>query len=124
MDVRPIRTADDHAWALATLESLWANAEPGTPEGDHFEVLATLVNAYEQEHFPVPPPDPVDAIRFRMEQEGLSPRDLLPIFKTTARVSEVLNRRRGLSLSMIRALVERLAIPVDTLVQEYELHRR
>lgn len=123
MNIRAIRTADDHRWALGEIEKLWGKAEPGTPEGDRFEVLSTLIDVYEREHFPVPPPDPVAAILFRMEQLGLTNRDLLPIFKTTARVSEVLNRRRRLNLTMIRGLSELLSIAVDTLVRDYELDR-
>jgi|APMed6443717190_1056831.scaffolds.fasta_scaffold01153_5 HTH-type transcriptional regulator/antitoxin HigA len=123
MDVRAIRTAADHAWALAQIERLWDRAKPGTADGDRFEVLSTLIDAYERTHLPVPPPDPVDAILFRMEQLGLSKRDLLPIFKTTARLSEVMNRRRRLSLSMIREVSDRLSIPVDILVKDYPLER-
>ena len=123
MDIRPIQSPADHSWALAQIESLWEQAEPGTPEGDRFEVLATLVDAYEREHFPIPAPDPLEAIRFRMEQLGLTTTDLLPIFKTTARLSEVLNRRRRLSLGMIRQLSERLSIPADIMIQDYELNR-
>lgn len=123
MNVRAIRTPEDHAWALAQIESLWDKAEPGTSEGDRFEVLSTLIDAYEREHFPIPAPDPVEAIRFRMEQQGLSPRDLLPCFKTTARVSEVLNRRRRLNLSMIRFLSMSLQIPVEALIVDYPLAR-
>lgn len=123
MNVRAIRTQADHAWALGEIEKLWDRAEPGTPDGDRFEVLSTLIEAYERAHFPVPPPDPVDAILFRAEQQGLSNRDLLTIFKTTARLSEVLNRRRRLSLSMIRAISKHLSIPADILVTEYKLKR-
>ena len=121
MEVRPIRTDADHAWALREIERLWSKAEPGTREGDRFEVLATLVDAYEREHHPVPPPDPVEAIRFRIEQQGLTTKDLLVVFKTTARMSEVLTRKRRLSLNMIRALNAQFAIPLECLVVAYKL---
>jgi HTH-type transcriptional regulator/antitoxin HigA len=121
MNVRAIRTENDRAWAMGEIERLWDRVEPGTPQGDRFEVLLTLVDAYEREHFPVPPPDPIDAILFRLEQEGLAKRDLLPIFKTTGRMSEILNRKRRMSLDMIRALSERFGIPMDVLAQNYRL---
>jgi HTH-type transcriptional regulator / antitoxin HigA len=121
MDIKPIRTAKDHAWALREIESLWDKAKSGTAEGDRFEVLSALVDAYEREHFEIPAPDPIEAIRFRMEQEGLTNNDLLPIFKTRARVSEVMGRRRRLNLTMIRRLHERLEIPIECLVQDYKL---
>jgi HTH-type transcriptional regulator / antitoxin HigA len=84
-------------------------------------VLSALVDAYEREHIQIPSPDPIEAIRFRMEQEGLTNHDLLPIFKTRARVSEVMGRRRRLNLAMIRKLHERLEIPVECLVKDYKL---
>jgi HTH-type transcriptional regulator/antitoxin HigA len=87
MNIKPIHTAADHAAALKEVERLWDKARPGTPEGDKLEVLSTLVDAYEREHVPIPTPDPIAAIRFRMEQEGLTTKDLLPIFKTRARAS-------------------------------------
>ena len=92
------------------------SAKPGTDEGDELDVLATLVDAYEAEHFPIDSPDPVEAIRFRMEQLGLERKDLEPFIGSRARVSEVLNRRRGLSLKMIRALHEELDIPLEALI--------
>jgi HTH-type transcriptional regulator/antitoxin HigA len=121
MDIKPIRTAEDHKRALKEIERLWDKAKPGTPDGDRFEVLGTLVDAYEEEHFPIPDPDPIEAIRFRMEQEGLTNNDLLPIFKTRARVSEVMGKRRRLNLTMIRSLHKRLEIPIECLVKEYKL---
>ena len=121
MDIKPIRTAKDHAWALREIEAIWDNAKPGTADGDRFEVLSALVDAYEREHFEIPAPDPIEAIRFRMEQEGLTNNDLLPIFKTRARVSEIMGRRRRLNLAMIRRLHERLEIPIECLVQNYKL---
>ena len=121
MDIKPIRTAEDHKRALKEIERLWDKAKPGTADGDRFEVLGTLVDAYEEEHFPIPDPDPIEAIRFRMEQEGLTNNDLLPIFKTRARVSEVMGKRRRLNLTMIRSLHKRLEIPIECLVKEYKL---
>jgi HTH-type transcriptional regulator/antitoxin HigA len=121
MDIKPIRTAKDHAWALREIEGLWDKAKAGTPQGDRFDVLSALVDAYEREHFEIPAPDPIEAIRFRMEQEGLTNNDLLPIFKTRARVSEVMSRRRRLNLAMIRRLHQRLEIPIECLVQDYKL---
>jgi HTH-type transcriptional regulator / antitoxin HigA len=122
MDIKPIRTAADHAAALEEIERLW-EAKPGSPAGEKFEILSTLVDAYEREHMEIPSPDPIEAIRFRMEQEGLKPKDLLPIFKSRARASEILGKRRRLNLSMIRRLHARLSIPVECLVQEYKLKR-
>ena len=121
MDIKPIRTAEDHAWALREIEGLWNKAEPRTAEGDRFEVLSALVDAYEREHFEIPAPDPIEAIRFRMEQSGLTNNDLLSIFKTRARLSEVMGRRRRLNLTMIRRLHERLEIPIECLVKDYKL---
>jgi HTH-type transcriptional regulator/antitoxin HigA len=108
MNIKPIRTLADHAATLKEVERLWDKARPGTPEGDKFEVLSALVDAYEREHFKIPSPDPIEAIRFRMEQEGLTTKDLLPIFKTRARASEVMAKKRRLNLPMIRRLHVRL----------------
>ena len=121
MDIKPIRTASDHTAALKEVERLWDKAQPGTPAGDKFEVLSALVDAYEREHVKIPAPDPIEAIRFRMDQEGLTTRDLLPIFKTRARASEVMAKKRRLNLAMIRRLHDRLAIPVECLMQSYKL---
>jgi HTH-type transcriptional regulator/antitoxin HigA len=121
MDIKPIRTTADHAAALKEIERLWDRAQPGTPEGEKFEVLSTLVDAYEREHIEIPTPDPIEAIRFRMDQEGLTTKDLLPIFRTRARASEVMAKKRRLNLPMIRRLHARLAIPFECLVKEYKL---
>jgi HTH-type transcriptional regulator/antitoxin HigA len=123
MNVQPIRTSADHAAALKELERLWDKAQPGTPAGDKFEVLTTLVDAYEREHFDFPTPDPIEAIRFRMEQEGLTNKDLLSIFRTRARVSEVMSKHRRLNLGMIRKLHAKLDIPIECLVQAYKLKK-
>ena len=92
------------------------SAQNGTAEGDELDVLATLVDAYERDHFSIDSPEPVDAIKFRMEQMGLERKDLEPLLGSRARVSEVLNKRRGLSLAMIRSLHEKLDIPLDALI--------
>ncbi len=115
MDIQPIKTEADHAKALARIEALMS-AKPGTPEGDELDVLATLVEAYEQKHFPIGPADPVEAILFRMGQLGLERKDLEPFLGSRHRVSEILNRRRGLSLDLIRRLHEGLQIPLEALV--------
>ena len=115
-EVRPIRTKRDHEATLKEIERLWG-AKTGTPEGDRLDVLATLVDAYEAEHYPMDPPDPIEAIKFRMEQQGLTRRDLEEIIGTRTRIAEVLNRRRGLSIAMIRRLHERLGISADVLIR-------
>jgi HTH-type transcriptional regulator / antitoxin HigA len=117
MEVRPIKTQQDHDWALQEIEHLW-DAAPGSPDDDCLTVLTTLVEAYEEKHYPMDTPDPIEAIIFRMEQEGLSRSDLEPIFGTRARVAEVLNRTRPLSIKMIRKLHEKLHIPAEVLIRE------
>ncbi|MFI4988002.1 MAG: type II toxin-antitoxin system HigA family antitoxin [Alphaproteobacteria bacterium] len=118
MEIRPVRTKADYRAALKEVERLW-HAEPGTPDGDRVDVLVTLVEAYEAEHYPIASPDPIAAVEFMMEQKGLSRRDLEPAIGSRGRVSEVLNRRRPLTLPMVRALSELLQIPADVLVQRY-----
>ena len=115
-EVRPIRTKRDYESALKEVERLWG-AKAGTSEGDRLDVLATLVDAYEAEHYPMDPPDPVEAIKFRMEQQGLTRRDLEAIIGTRTRIAEVLNRKRGLSIAMIRRLHERLGISPEVLIR-------
>jgi HTH-type transcriptional regulator / antitoxin HigA len=115
-DLRPIRSAEDHAAALAEVERLWG-AKAGTPEGDRLDLLATLIDAYEAEHEPLDPPDPIEAIKFRMEQQGLARKDLEHILGTRTRVSEILNRKRGLSIGMIRRLHAELGISADVLIR-------
>jgi HTH-type transcriptional regulator/antitoxin HigA len=116
VEVRPIRTKRDYEAALKEIERLWG-AKAGTTDGDRLDVLATLVDAYEAEHYPMDPPDPVEAIKFRMEQQGLTRRDLEQIIGTRTRIAEVLNRKRGLSIAMIRRLHERLGISADVLIR-------
>lgn len=115
MHIRPIRTEQDYERGLARVEQLM-DAEPDTPEGDELDVLATLIEAFEDKHFPVDTPDPVEAILFRMEQMGLTRKDLEPYIGSRYRVSEVLNRKRDLSISMIRRLHEGLNIPLENLI--------
>ena len=119
MDIRPIRTKADHRAALSEVERLW-NAEPGTPDGDRVDVLVTLIEAYEAKHFPIPAPDPIAAIEFMMEQKGLTRRDLEPAIGSRGRVSEVLTRKRPLTLPMVRQLSGLLDIPTDVLAQPYQ----
>ena len=117
MTVKPIKTEADHAAALARLEAVF-DAAPGTPKGDEAEVLATLIQLYEEKHFPIELPAPLDAIRFRMEQQALKPKDLVPYLGSPSKVSEVLAGRRRLSLAMIRNLSTGLGIPAQVLIQE------
>jgi HTH-type transcriptional regulator/antitoxin HigA len=114
--LKPIRTKAHHRAAMAEIERLWG-AKLGTPEGDRLDILATLVDAYETQHYPMDPPDPIEAIRFRMEQQGLTRKDLEGILGTRTRVAEVLNRRRGLSIHMIRRLHDKLGISADVLIR-------
>ena len=115
-EVKPIRTKRDHQAALKEVELLWG-AKAGTPQGDRLDVLATLIDAYETEHYPIDPPDPIEAIKFRMEQQGLTRRDLEEMIGTRTRIAEVLNRKRGLSIAMIRRLHERLGISAEVLIR-------
>lgn len=120
MDIQPIKTEQDYENALAEVERLWG-AESGTPEGDKLDVLIVLVDDYENKHFPIAPPDPVEAIKFRMEQMGLTRKDMEAYLGSRSRVAEVLNRQRGLSLSMIRRLHSGLSIPLESLIQEQDI---
>jgi len=115
-DVKPIRSGQDHEAALKEVERLWG-ARSGTRDGDRFDVLATLIDAYEAEHLPMDPPDPIEAIKFRMEQQGLTRRDLEEIIGTRTRIAEILNRKRGLSIAMIRRLHARLGISAEILIR-------
>jgi HTH-type transcriptional regulator/antitoxin HigA len=111
MKIRPIKTEDDYDTALAEIDALWG-AALDTPAGNTLDVLLILVNAYEKEHHPIAPPDPIEAIKFRMEQSGLSRKDLEPSLGSRGQVSEVLNRKRELSLKMIRKLHTNLKYPL------------
>jgi HTH-type transcriptional regulator / antitoxin HigA len=114
--LKPIRNKKDHEAALKEVERLWG-AKLGTEEGDRLDVLATLIDVYEAAHYPVDPPDPIEAIKFRMEQQGLSRKDLEPLIGTRTRVAEVLNRRRSLSIGMIRRLHKKLGISAEVLIR-------
>jgi HTH-type transcriptional regulator/antitoxin HigA len=119
IELKPIRTEADYEAALAEIEQFF-EAVPGTPEGDRLEILTTLVEAYEEKHYPMPLPDPIEAILYYLESRGLSRRDLESYLGSRARVSEVLNRKRPLSLEMIRRLHRGLKIPAEVLIQPYE----
>ena len=118
MEIRPIHTEADYKAALHEVSAYFENEpEPGSPDGDRFEVLLTLVEAYEARNFPIDLPDPVEAIKFRMDQAGLTPKDLVPMIGRLNRVYEILNRKRPLTLNMIWKLHEKLGIPADCLIQ-------
>ena len=116
MMIKPIKTETDHAAALREIERLWG-ADEGTAEGDRLEVLATLVEAYEQAHFPIDAPDPIEAIKFRLEQQGTDKKALIGVIGSRTRVHEVLRRDRALSLGMIRRLNQTLNIPAEVLIR-------
>ncbi len=118
MEIRPIKTRADHRAALKAIERL-LEARPGTPAGDRLEVLTTLVERYESQHVPIEPPDPIDALLYHMESRGLTRRDLEPYLGSRARVAEVLNRRRPLTIEMIRKLHAGLGIAADVLIRPY-----
>ena len=115
MTIKPIKTEHDYHKALKEIEKLW-DAKPNTSKGNRLDVLVTLVEAYEQRHYKVEPPDPVEAIKFRMEQLGLKPSDLAKILGGRSRVSEVLNKKRKLTVDMMRSLRKHLAIPAESLL--------
>lgn len=118
MQIRPIHTEADYQAAMREVSAFFDHEpEPGTPEGDRFEVLLTLVEVYEAKHFPIDLPDPVEAIKFRMEQAGLTPKDLMPAIGRLNRVYEILNRKRPLTLTMIWKLHEKLGIPAESLIR-------
>ena len=115
MDIKPIKTEQDYEATLQRIAELMG-AEPETPEGNELDILATIVSAFEDQNFPIGFPDPVEAILFRMEQMGYRPKDLEPFIGERGRVSEILNRKRGLSMTMIRELHEGLNIPLENLI--------
>lgn len=117
MKIKPIRSDVDYLAALAEIDQLAeGDPEPGTPRGDKLDVLATLVEAYERKNFPIASPDPIEAIKFRMDQAGLSVADLVPLIGNSNRVYEVLNKKRPLTLRMIRNLNNQLGIPAHALI--------
>jgi HTH-type transcriptional regulator/antitoxin HigA len=123
MMIKPIKTEADHAAALHEIERLWG-ADEGTVRGDRLEVLTTLVEAYEQAHFPIDAPDPIDAIKFRLEQQGADTKALIGVIGNRTRVYEVLRRDRSLSLSMIRRLNQMLNIPAEVLIRPARRRKR
>ncbi len=120
MDIQPIKNEKDYDKALAEIEIIWG-ADEGTEEGDKLDILLVLTEDYEEKHHRISPPDPIDAIKFRMEQMNLTRKDLEPFIGGRGRVSEVLNHRRGLSLSMIRNLHSNLSIPLESLINDVKL---
>ena len=118
MNLKPIRTRKDYQQALDRLEVIF-DAKKGTDHGDELEILGILIEQYENEHFPIDLPDPIEAIKFRMEQMGYTQTDLARVVGLKSRASEILNRKRKLSLDMIRQLHEKLNIPTDVLIQAY-----
>jgi HTH-type transcriptional regulator / antitoxin HigA len=120
MEIKPIRTEKDYEAALARIEQIF-DAEPGSPDGDELEILASLVEIYEKKHYPIELPDPIEAIKIRMEDLGLERKDLETAIGSKGRVSEVLNRKRPLTLPMVQRLSKRLGLPTEVLAQPYPL---
>ena len=116
VEIRPIRTNADYKRALKQLEQVW-DAKPDSEDEDVLDVLATLIDAYEEKHFPIDTPDPIEAIRFRMEQQGLDRKDLEPLIGHRGRVAEVLDHKRPLSITMIRNIHDTLQIPAEVLIR-------
>jgi HTH-type transcriptional regulator/antitoxin HigA len=116
--MKPIKTTKDYKQALARLDSIF-DSKPGSPEGDELEILGILISNYEEEHFPIGFPDPIEALKFRMEQLGYSQSDLAEVVGLKSRASEILSRKRKLNLEMIRKLHDALGIPTDVLIQSY-----
>ena len=119
MEFKLIKTEKDYNKALDRLELIF-DAEPDTPEGDEAYILGILIETYEKKHFPIEAPDPIEAIKFRMEQMGMEPKDLIPLVGSKSLVSRLLNKKRPLSLDVIRLLIKRLKLPTDVLIKEYE----
>ena len=122
MEIRPIKSEEDYKAALREVSTYFYNEPaPGSAEGDRFEVLITLLESYEAKHHPIDLPDPIDAIKFRMDQAGLTPKDLVPFIGRLNRVYEILNRKRPLTLKMIWQLHQKLGIPAECLIQPPKL---
>ena len=115
MDIRPIKTEQDYTSAIKRIEELWG-VRKDTQEGDELDLLVTLVESYEIKHYPVSPPDPIDAIKFRMEQMGMTKEDMVKYLGSQSRVSEILNRKRKLTLKMVKSLYKGLRIPAEILL--------
>jgi len=120
MNIKPIKNEQDYTNTLSLIENLMS-AKPNTPQMDELEVLTTLVESYEEKFYNIDAPDPIEAIKFRMEQEGLKQKDLVAIVGSKSRVSEVLNRKRKLTIEMIRNLHKHLHIPVESLFLDYKI---
>ncbi|WP_035645633.1 MULTISPECIES: helix-turn-helix domain-containing protein [unclassified Flavobacterium] len=121
MNIKPIKTEQDYNAALERVNFIF-DAKPNTIEGDELDILVTLIEKYEQIHFPIPEPDPIEAIKFMMEQNGLTDADLGIILNSRSRVSELFNRKRALTIKQIRVLTEALHIPASILIKEYSLN--
>lgn len=122
MEINPIKTERDYDLALERVNTLF-NAKPNTNEGDELDILVTLIEKYEQIHYPIPEPDPIEAIKFMMEQNGLTDADLGVILNSRSRVTEIFKRKRALTIKQIRLLTETLHIPASTLIKEYALNQ-
>jgi len=122
MEIKPIKTEKDYDLALERVNTLF-DAEPNTVEADELDILVTLIEKYEQTHYPIPEPDPIEAIKFMMEQNGLTPTDLGILLNSRSRVSEIFKRKRALTIAQIRVLNEKLHIPAETLIKEYALNK-
>ena len=120
MNIKPIKNDEDYTNTLSKIETLMS-AQPNTPQIDELEVLTTLVEAYEEQHYKIDAPDPIEAIKFRVEQEGLKQKDSVSIVGSKSRVSEVLNRKRKLTIEMIRNLHKQLYIPIESLFLDYKI---
>jgi HTH-type transcriptional regulator/antitoxin HigA len=123
MTIKPIKTKKDYERAMVRLEVIF-DAKPGTSDGDELEVLGILIDNFEQQHYPIEYPDPIEAIKFRMEQLGYNQSDLAKLVGLKSRASEILNKKRKLSLGMIRSLHSALKIPTEVLIQNYKTHYR
>ena len=121
MNIKPIKNKQDYQSTLTLIDALMS-ARPNTKEMDKLEVLTTLVEAYEAQHYKIDAPDPIEAIKFRMEQESLKQKDLIEIIGSKSRVSEILNRKRKLTIEMIRNLHKQLQIPVESLFSDYKIN--
>ena len=118
MRLKPVRTKKDHERALKRIDDLWG-CKKNSPEGDEFEILLTLTEKYEDEHYPIPPPDPLEAIKFRLDQMNLTRSELVKFIGYKSRVSEILTGKRKLTLPMIRTLNKKLRIPAEILIKKY-----
>lgn len=115
MEIKPIKTEDDYNTSIKRVEELWGSKRD-SPEGDELDLLCTIIESYEMKHYPIAPPDPVDAIKFRMEQMGMTKSDMAKYLGSQSRVSEVLNRKRKLTLKMVKSLYKGLKIPAEILL--------